>query len=164
MYSRTTLFVAITNWYITCCRLSSSHKIGSAEIAVSASRMKTATGRRAGLSGESQTSMFPHCHIRELASAWMSSRTLTSDRIGDWSTTGLIARNRPMHPTEGGVIGQVPLRTGQVPLRTGQVPLSNWSSSFPLKKGTGQVDKFGCSRVRARHWQVPEIQLGHLTT
>ena len=33
MYSRTTLFVAITNCQITCCRLSSSHKIGSAGIA-----------------------------------------------------------------------------------------------------------------------------------
>ena len=33
MYSGTTLFVAITNCQITCCRLSSSHKIGSAGIA-----------------------------------------------------------------------------------------------------------------------------------
>ena len=32
MYSRTTLFVAITSCQITCCRLSSSHKIASAEI------------------------------------------------------------------------------------------------------------------------------------
>ena len=33
MYSGTTLFVAITNCQITCCRLSFSHKIGSARIA-----------------------------------------------------------------------------------------------------------------------------------
>jgi len=33
VYSRTTLFVAIFNCQITCCRLSSSHRIGSAGIA-----------------------------------------------------------------------------------------------------------------------------------
>jgi hypothetical protein len=36
VYSRTTLLVAIFNCQITCCRLSSSHRIGSAEIAVPA--------------------------------------------------------------------------------------------------------------------------------
>ena len=34
MYSGTTLFVAIIHCQITCCRLSSAHKIGSAGIAV----------------------------------------------------------------------------------------------------------------------------------
>ena len=40
MYSRTTLFVAITNCQITCCRLSSSHEIGSAGIADSVTKKR----------------------------------------------------------------------------------------------------------------------------
>ena len=44
MYSGTTLFVAITNFQITCCRLSSAHKIGSAGIAGAESRFSLAGG------------------------------------------------------------------------------------------------------------------------
>ena len=43
MYSRTTWFVAIFNCQITCCRLSSSHGIGSAGIAVKG--LETVVGR-----------------------------------------------------------------------------------------------------------------------
>jgi hypothetical protein len=71
VYSRTTLFVTITNCQITRCRLSSSHKIGSTEIAVFQVNLKLGLTSHACIQspGHSQDGPSNHAPTRSVCTA-----------------------------------------------------------------------------------------------